>query len=82
MLHEHGTEEKIKVELDNFEHGFPDGFGPGRWGHLAYAIGIAFATFQLFIAAWNFLHPMFLVRVARLVSIPPKTPEPAPCPVG
>ncbi len=55
MLHEHGTEEKIKVELDNFEHGFPEGFGPGMWGHLAYVIGIAFAVFQLIIAAWNFL---------------------------
>ncbi|WP_425992605.1 TRAP transporter permease [Afipia sp. DC4300-2b1] len=55
MLHEHGTEEKVKVELDNFEHGFPEGFGPGIWGHLAYVIGIAFAVFQLIIAAWNFL---------------------------
>ncbi|WP_024577313.1 MULTISPECIES: TRAP transporter permease [unclassified Afipia] len=55
MLHEHGTEEKVKVELDNFEHGFPEGFGPGMWGHLAYVIGIAFAVFQLIIAAWNFL---------------------------
>ena len=27
-----GGEEKIKVELDNFEHGFPEGFGPGNWG--------------------------------------------------
>ncbi len=55
MLHEHGTEEPVKVELDNFEHGFPPGFGPGKWAYLAYAIGIAFATFQLFVAAWNFL---------------------------
>lgn len=55
MLHEHGTEEKVKVELDNFEHGFPEGFGPGRWGTLAYLVGIAFAVFQLFVAAWNFL---------------------------
>lgn len=55
MLHEHGIEEKIKVELDNFEHGFPEGFGPGRWGDFAYAVGIAFAVFQLIVAAWNFL---------------------------
>lgn len=55
MLHEHGTEEKIKVELDNFEHGFPEGFGPGGWGHLAYVVGICFAVFQLIVAAWNFL---------------------------
>ena len=32
--------------FDNFEHGFPAGFGPGGWGHIAYAIGIAFAVFQ------------------------------------
>jgi TRAP transporter 4TM/12TM fusion protein len=50
-----------KIEFDNFEHGFPDGFGPGRWGHLAYAIGIAFATFQLVVAAWNVL-PSQVVR--------------------
>ena len=31
----------IKVEFDNFEHGFPEGFGPGRWGHLGYGIGNA-----------------------------------------
>ncbi|MGD9836476.1 MAG: TRAP transporter permease [Afipia sp.] len=55
MIYEHGTEEKVKVELDNFEHGFPEGFGPGWWGHLAYLIGICFAVFQLIIAAWNFL---------------------------
>ena len=55
MLQEPGTDEKIKVELDNFEHGFPEGFGPSGWGHLAYAMGIAFAVFQLFVAAWNFL---------------------------
>ena len=55
MVYEHGTEEKVKVELDNFEHGFPEGFGPGWWGHLAYVIGIVFAAFQIVIAAWNFL---------------------------
>ena len=33
----------------------PEGFGPGGWGHLAYAIGICFAVFQLIVAAWNFL---------------------------
>jgi TRAP transporter 4TM/12TM fusion protein len=55
MVYEHGTEEKVKVELDNFEHGFPEGFGPGWWGHLAYVVGICFAVFQLIVAAWNFL---------------------------
>src|SRR6201989_1213451 len=49
------TQEHVKVELDNFEHGFPEGFGPGWWGHLAYVVGIAFGSFQLVIAAWNFL---------------------------
>jgi TRAP transporter 4TM/12TM fusion protein len=53
--------EPVKVEFDNFEHGFPEGFGPGGWGHLAYAIGIAFAAFQLVIAAWNVL-PSQVVR--------------------
>src|ERR1043166_2295174 len=51
----------VKVEFDNFEHGFPEGFGPGRWGHVAYGIGIAFATFQLVVAAWNVL-PSQVVR--------------------
>ncbi len=55
MLQEQGADEKINVELDNFEHGFPEGFGPGGWSHLAYVVGIAFAVFQLFVAAWNFL---------------------------
>lgn len=53
--------EPIKVDLGNFEHGFPDGFGPGRWGLLAYAIGLAFAVFQISIAAWNIL-PSQVVR--------------------
>src|SRR3954462_14535411 len=56
-----GAEGPVKVEFDNFEHGFPEGFGPGGWGHLAYAIGIAFAAFQLVIAAWNIL-PSQVVR--------------------
>ena len=51
----------VKVDLGNFEHGFPEGFGPGRWGLLAYAIGIAFAVFQIAIAAWNVL-PSQVVR--------------------
>lgn len=51
----------IKVEFDNFEHGFPEGFGPGLWGSLAYWIGIAFATFQLYVAAFNYL-PSQVVR--------------------
>ncbi|MES1147571.1 MAG: TRAP transporter permease, partial [Bradyrhizobium guangdongense] len=56
-----GTEAPVKVEFDNFEHGFPEGFGPGWWGHLAYWIGIAFATFQLYVAAFNYL-PSQVVR--------------------
>jgi TRAP transporter 4TM/12TM fusion protein len=52
---------ETKFEFDNFEYGFPEGFGPGGWGHLAYAIGIAFAAFQLVVAAWNVL-PSQVVR--------------------
>src|SRR3954464_13215183 len=55
MLQQVEGAEPVKVEFDNFEHGFPEGFGPGGWGHLAYAIGIAFAAFQLVNAAWNVL---------------------------
>ena len=51
MLQAEGADAPIKVEFDNFEHGFPPGFGPGGWGYLAYAIGIAFALFQLYVAA-------------------------------
>src|ERR1700754_4871989 len=61
MLQTEGAHEPIKVEFDNFEHGFPEGFGPGGWGHLAYVIGIAFAVFQLVIAAWKIL-PSQVVR--------------------
>jgi TRAP transporter 4TM/12TM fusion protein len=61
MLQIVGTEEPVKVEFDNFEHGFPEGFGPGRWGFLAYATGIAFAVFQLYVAAFNYL-PSQVVR--------------------
>ncbi|NYG49127.1 TRAP transporter 4TM/12TM fusion protein [Bradyrhizobium sp. IAR9] len=53
--------DKVKVEFDNFEHGFPEGFGPRWWGQLAYWIGIAFATFQLYVAAFNYL-PSQVVR--------------------
>src|SRR4029078_4868827 len=60
MLQAEGAE-PIKVEFDNFEHGFPEGFGPGGWGHLAYVIGIAFAVFQLYVAAFNYL-PSQVVR--------------------
>src|SRR6185295_11400007 len=35
--------------------------GPGGWGYLAYAIGIAFAVFQLYVAAFNYL-PSQVVR--------------------
>jgi TRAP transporter 4TM/12TM fusion protein len=51
----------VKVEFDNFEHGFPDGFGPRGWRHLAYGIAIAFATFQLVVAFRNDL-PSQVVR--------------------
>jgi TRAP transporter 4TM/12TM fusion protein len=61
MLQAEGSAEPIKVEFDNFEHGFPEGFGPGWWGTLAYWIGIAFATFQLYVAAFNYL-PSQVVR--------------------
>src|ERR1700694_4948056 len=61
MLQAVGTEVPVKVEFDNFEHGVPEGFGPGGWGHLAYAIGIAFAVFQLYVAAFNYL-PSQVVR--------------------
>lgn len=56
-----GTEAPVKVEFDNFEHGFPEGFGPGGWGRLAYWIGIVFAIFQLYVAAFNYL-PSQVVR--------------------
>ena len=61
MLQAEGAQEPVKVEFDNFEHGFPAGFGPGGWGYLAYAIGIAFAVFQLYVAAFNYL-PSQVVR--------------------
>src|SRR6266699_16972 len=61
MLQTGGAEGPVKVEFDNFEHGFPEGFGPGGWGHLAYAIGLAFAAFQLYVAAWSNL-PSQVVR--------------------
>ncbi len=55
------TEGPVKVEFDNFEHGFPEGFGPGVWGRLAYAVGILFAVFQLYVAAFNYF-PSQVVR--------------------
>jgi TRAP transporter 4TM/12TM fusion protein len=61
MSQAESTKAPIKVEFDNFEHGFPEGFGPGWWGQLAYWIGIAFATFQLYVAAFNYL-PSQVVR--------------------
>src|SRR5882757_2905753 len=61
MLQAEGAEAPVKVEFDNFEHGFPEGFGPGFWGHLAYAIGILFAAFQIYVAAFNYL-PSQVVR--------------------
>ena len=61
MLKAVDAEAPVKVEFDNFEHGFPEGFGPGAWGHLAYAVGIVFAAFQLYVAAFNYL-PSQVVR--------------------
>src|SRR5258708_21393273 len=61
MLQAEGTEGPVKVEFDNFEHGFREGFGPGGWCYFAYAIGIAFAAFQLYVAAWSNL-PSQVVR--------------------
>src|SRR6266496_1529875 len=61
MRQAEGTEEPVKVEFDNFEHGFPAGFGPGGWGYLAYALGLAFAVFQLYVAAFNYF-PSQVVR--------------------
>ena len=61
MLQAEGVDEPVKVAFDNFEHGFPEGFGPRGWGHLAYVVAIAFAAFQLYVAAWNYL-PSQVVR--------------------
>src|ERR1700761_1112046 len=61
MVEAEGAAAPVKVEFDNFEHGFPEGFGPSGWGHLADAIGIAFAAFQLYVAAFNYL-PSQVVR--------------------
>ncbi len=47
------TDDVTNPALDTFEHGFPDGFGPGNWSHLAYAVAIAFAVFQVAISAWH-----------------------------
>jgi TRAP transporter 4TM/12TM fusion protein len=55
MVEAEGAAAPVKLEFDNFEHGFPEGFGPGGWGHLAYAVGIAFAAFQLVIAVCDVL---------------------------
>src|SRR5258708_14336087 len=61
MLQAEGAVAPVKVEFDDFEHGFPEGLGAGGWGHLGYGIGIAFAAFQLVVAAWNVL-PSQVVR--------------------
>ena len=61
MLQAVDAKAPVKVEFDNFEHGFPEGFGPRGWGHLAYGIGILFAAFQLYVAAFNYL-PSQVVR--------------------
>ncbi len=61
MQQAEATEGPVKVGFDSFEHGFPEGFGPGAWGRLAYAVGILFALFQLYVAAFNFF-PSQVVR--------------------
>ncbi|MDE2469499.1 MAG: TRAP transporter fused permease subunit [Bradyrhizobium sp.] len=61
MLQAEAADEPVKARFDNFEHGFPEGFGPRGWGHLGYAIAILFAAFQLYVAAWNYL-PSQVVR--------------------
>ncbi len=61
MLQAENADEPVKITFDNFEHGFPEGFGPRGWGQLAYAVAILFAAFQLYVAAWNYL-PSQVVR--------------------
>jgi TRAP transporter 4TM/12TM fusion protein len=61
MLQAEGADGPVKANFDNFEHGFPSGFGRRGWGHLAYAVAIMFAVFQLYVAAWNYL-PSQVVR--------------------
>ena len=63
MQQQVASEQPIKVEFDNFEHGFPEGFGPGAWGHLAYAIGLAFAVFQLYVPAFHYISSPIVTRV-------------------
>ena len=42
--------------LDSFEHGFPPGFGPSRFGRVAaFTVALAFSAFQLVISAWPIL---------------------------
>ncbi|WNJ91250.1 TRAP transporter permease [Bosea sp. 685] len=58
QLHELSGAQPVEIDnpaLDNFEHGFPPGFGPGRWGLLAYAVALIFACFQIAISAWHVL---------------------------
>ncbi|SFJ45746.1 TRAP transporter, 4TM/12TM fusion protein [Bosea sp. OK403] len=58
QLHELSGAQPVEIEnpaLDNFEHGFPPGFGPGRWGLFAYAVALIFACFQIAISAWHVL---------------------------
>jgi hypothetical protein len=61
MLQAEGGKEPVKVEFDNFEHGFPAGFGPGGWGYLAYAIGIVLCGLPALRRAFNYL-PSQVVR--------------------
>jgi len=61
MQQAEATEGPVRVGFDSFEHGFPEGFGPGAWGRLAYAVGILFALFQLYVAAFNYF-PSQVVR--------------------
>lgn len=61
MLQAEGADGPVKASSDNFEHGFPRGFGPRGWGYLAYVVAVVFAVFQLYVAAWNYL-PSQVVR--------------------
>ena len=58
-------DETVAVDLDNFEHGFPPGFGPGGWGVAAFVIGIVFSVFQIVSAAW----PVLPTQVVRGIHV-------------
>jgi len=65
MLQVEGNNRPAKAGSDDFANSLPAGFGPGGWGYLAYATGLAFAAFQLYVAAFNVL-PSQVVRGAHV----------------